>query len=295
MTTPKWKLTPEEKARLAGALLQALGTEQANTILGEVLGSNVLELTLGKKSPTKAQYKALAGRVLKAIGWKRSYALVVNTLGRARVMEIVTAYSNRDLAGVPVDPPTHYDTSLIAGQQNRLINPGRQITWQIPGKGRMWQYDTGYVRDWFAANCLARFEGHCEMYEFITGDKSMRAAGPHIVSVETVVHNRITAIGSAQTPVDCRFADNNELTTLPDKVSWKVIYPARHSITFSHSHHGDAMSVFAEIREPSGASRVHFPCNHTVHWKTLAGPRLDIRYLPVGKPPTVWTPAHLGR
>ena len=301
MTTPKWKLNQEEKIRLAGALLQALGIERTNAILSEVLGASAADLVAGKKSPTKVQYKVLAAQVLTLLGWKSSYALVINTLGRTRLTEIVAAYSARDLHDVFLEdvaenkPPPSYNATLIPDLQNRLLHPGRQITWQIPGKGRFWQYDSGYIRDWFAANCVARFEGHCQMYEFITGDKSMRAAGPHLVSVETVVHNRITHIGAAQTPVDCRFADTNEPTSLPDKVSWKVIYPARHSITFSHSHHGDAMSVFAEIREPSGASRVHFPCNHTIHWQSLNGPRLDIRYLHVGKPPELWTPKHLGR
>lgn len=291
---PAWKLTTAEKLALAWAMYQALGARQVEDILGRVLGIGFLEAVAGKASPTKAQYLAVAGEVISMVGLNRSYLIVKSVLGPKRIKEILLAYIERD--GLPVlpDVPADYNTALIDSPDNRLKYPGRQLTWQIPGKGRFWQYDSGYIRNWFAENAIARFQGHCDLYEHFTGDKSMRSAGPHLVMVQTTVHSRITEIrhpdNGKMVPVDARFADTNALTTLPDKVSWRLVYPAGHALTFSHSHSGDAMSVFAEIHDPSGAPRAHFPPNHTIHLGSLTGPRLDIRYLHIGKPPTVWKP-----
>jgi len=189
---------------------------------------------------------------------------------------------------------------------NVLLYPGRQISWEVPTKGgnRLVQYESGYIPNFFVKNALARWPGHVELYEFATGDTSFRAGGAQPVYVKCTVHSRITYIdvkrddGSVvRTDLKGRYDDNGAPASIPDKVSYVIKYSNGHLLKFSHSHSGDAMSVFADLCDPTGKNRVHFPPNHTCSWlkpEAQGGQRLDIRYLPVGKPERVWLPRDIG-
>lgn len=176
------------------------------------------------------------------------------------------------------------DATPIEAPDNRLLHPGRPVTWITPGGKRIDQYDSGYFTEWFTKVIQAHWKGISYIYTAKTGNKVVERNGYAPVSIKCDVLGWLPV--PSPTVKSAVFTDDGTpCPKIPDHVVWWITFPGKQTLMFGHAHGNDTM------RDKHGLPRGHWynekgeeifswVCNHphVVVMPDGTKERVDIRY-----------------